>query len=327
MSSARECSSCHAPLAAEDRFCEQCGARVTLSGEEGLTCATCGAVDSLDDDGFCRVCGARARAAEDHVEIDMGTAAGVSDRGIVHRRNEDAFALALAAQVGVTAVVCDGISSASAANAAAQRAADVAVGRLRVALGEPSQDAGTATAEAIEAARAAVGEVMWTTRAGRQAPSCTLVCALCDARGIVVGSVGDSRAYLVDDAGARRLTVDDSWVEEARAAGLPPIPEAGLGRLAHAVTNWIGPEAPERPPQVVTVPPPAGPARLVLCSDGLWNYLADAAQLGDLIERLPAGAAASAVARALVDFAIARGGRDNVTVVVIDIDPGPGARP
>ena len=65
----------------------------------------------------------------------------------------------------------------------------------------------------------------------------------------------------------------------------------------------------------------------MLCSNGLWNYLRDELELGELMDRLPTEASASAVARALVDFAIARGGRDNVTVVVIDIDPRQGRRP
>jgi serine/threonine protein phosphatase PrpC len=53
----------------------------------------------------------------------------------------------------------------------------------------------------------------------------------------------------------------------------------------------------------------------------MWNYAPGADELGGLIEALPAGAAPAAVARALVDTALARGGHDNITVAVIDIDP------
>ncbi len=60
-----------------------------------------------------------------------------------------------------------------------------------------------------------------------------------------------------------------------------------------------------------------GPGRLLLVSDGLWNYaptgvdVATAAGTGSLLE----------VARRLVDFANDRGGHDNITVVIIDVDP------
>jgi serine/threonine protein phosphatase PrpC len=53
----------------------------------------------------------------------------------------------------------------------------------------------------------------------------------------------------------------------------------------------------------------------------LWNYAITPAQLRELIDALPPGASPAAVARSLADTALARGGRDNITVVVVDIDP------
>jgi serine/threonine protein phosphatase PrpC len=69
---------------------------------------------------------------------------------------------------------------------------------------------------------------------------------------------------------------------------------------------------------------PSEPGRLLLCSDGLWNYVPDPTHLGELISSLPDGASPAAVARALTEIALDRGGRDNITVVVIDVDPGSG---
>jgi PPM family protein phosphatase len=57
-----------------------------------------------------------------------------------------------------------------------------------------------------------------------------------------------------------------------------------------------------------------GPGCLLLCSDGLWNYLPDAAD----IARFCTGDAA-ATARALTEFALDAGGEDNITVAVIPI--------
>ncbi len=59
----------------------------------------------------------------------------------------------------------------------------------------------------------------------------------------------------------------------------------------------------------------------MLCTDGLWNYAPSAGELGGLIDALPAGAAPAAVARSLADMANDRGGHDNITVAVVDIDP------
>ena len=66
---------------------------------------------------------------------------------------------------------------------------------------------------------------------------------------------------------------------------------------------------------------PDRPGRLLLCTDGLWNYAPSAAELGRLLEALPAGAAPAAVARSLTDTANSRGGHDNITVAVVEIDP------
>ena len=59
----------------------------------------------------------------------------------------------------------------------------------------------------------------------------------------------------------------------------------------------------------------------MLCTDGLWNYAPSADELAGLIAALPDGAAPAAVARALADTANERGGHDNITVAVVDIDP------
>jgi serine/threonine protein phosphatase PrpC len=55
----------------------------------------------------------------------------------------------------------------------------------------------------------------------------------------------------------------------------------------------------------------------VLCSDGLWNYLPEAASMAELISSQPAEADALARARSLVEFALERGGHDNITVAVL----------
>jgi serine/threonine protein phosphatase PrpC len=288
------CPSCGAPQQAGDRFCEQCGARLDEEQEE--------------------------RVGDTRVEHDLVIAAAVSDQGRVHRRNEDSFYLEVSGERNVGVVVCDGISSASAGNVAARDAASAAGAVLAQALADPDQDASTSLLEAIQAANDAVVQVEWTTRTRRVDPSCTIVSALCRGPEIVVSWVGDSRAYWFDDAEPRQLTVDDSFAEEAVAEGVLTPEQAAKSPFLHSITHWVGPDAPARPPRVVTLRPDRA-GRLVLCTDGLWNYAPGASELARLVDALPAGAAPAAVARTLTDAANERGGHDNITVVVVDIDP------
>ena len=292
------CPSCGAPQQAGDRFCEQCGAR-------------------LDEE-------AQERPGETRVELDLVVAAVVSDQGRKHLRNEDSFHLEVAGERNVAVVVCDGISSASAGNVAARDAARSAGAILAQAASDPSREAETAILEAIQAANEAVVHVEWTTRTRRVDPSCTLVCALCRGPEIVVGWVGDSRAYWLDGDESRQLTIDDSFAEEAVAEGVLTPEQAAKSPFMHSITHWVGPDSPERPPRLVGLRPDR-PGRLVLCTDGLWNYAPGADELTRLIEDLPAGAAPAAVARALTDTANGRGGHDNITVAIVDIDPSAAA--
>jgi serine/threonine protein phosphatase PrpC len=80
----------------------------------------------------------------------------------------------------------------------------------------------------------------------------------------------------------------------------------------------LGSDAPGVEPEVVSFVPDR-PGRVVLCTDGLWNYTPRTSDLAGLVRRFaPAGPAA--LAHALTDFAVEAGGRDNVTVAVLEID-------
>ncbi len=292
-----QCPGCEATTAPGDVFCERCGARLGEAGEQ----------DSLGD----------------RLELDQGVAAAISDRGRVHRRNEDAFSLSVRSERRVAVVVCDGISSASAGDLAAQNAADAAATRLERALLDADHEAAVAVDEAIEAAHAAVSRVPWTARVNRDSPSCTLVCALYRDGELVVGSVGDSRAYWLGEDANRQLTTDDSWAEEQVAAGAMTEEEAMRDPRAHTITRWIGSDAPNTPPQIASFRPRTA-GRLLLCSDGLWNYVSTANELRELVDRLPSGSSPAALARALADTALRRGGRDNITVAIVAIEPSGG---
>jgi serine/threonine protein phosphatase PrpC len=112
------------------------------------------------------------------------------------------------------------------------------------------------------------------------------------------------------------LTVDDSVAQELMTAGASANSEFVL-RGAHTITRWLGADSEAKPwsdSSVQTITP-VGPGWLLLCSDGLWNYLPEAAD----IARFCAGTEPSAAARALTEHALQAGGIDNITVAVIPI--------
>ena len=293
------CSQCAEPVDPRDRFCENCGARVTDQ-------------------------------RRDRVEVDVGIAAGVSDRGRRHHRNEDALALrglshgagpGLAQHSTAVAVVCDGVSSTARPDKASEIAAEVAAEALAAALrADDGPVAGTR--EAIYAAGRAVAELADPVGADHGAPACTVVSAVVIGGAITVGWVGDSRAYWIprvqtESAPPIKLTEDDSWLAQVLAAGTLTPAQAATDRRAHAITAWLGEDATHLDPHVITLEP-EGPGVVVVCTDGLWNYLDD---VDELAAALPADAldAPLDAARHLVEIALHCGGHDNITVAVLGV--------
>ena len=259
----------------------------------------------------------------DRVEVDVGVAAGVSDRGRRHHRNEDALALrrlGSGRQHGaVVAVVCDGVSSADRPDEASETAAEVAA-EVMVAALHASKGPVTAMREAIHAAGQAVAGLAGSTQVIRGAPACTLVSAVVTGGTVTVGWVGDSRAYWIPRTRTRsalptRLTEDDSWLAQVLAAGTLTFAEAATDQRAHAITAWLGDNATPLDPHIVTFTP-QGPGVVVVCTDGLWNYLDNADALAAALPAQPPPAPLDA-ARQLVDTALNCGGRDNITAAVV----------
>src|SRR5487761_1466143 len=127
--------------------------------------------------------------------------------------------------------------------------------------------------------------------------------------------LGDSRAYWLAADGSQRLTTDDSLAQELVASGMLDEAAAMASPQAHVITRWLGADNAEPKPHVTRFEPP-GPGVLLICSDGLWNYLPEAA---DLAKRVLPAAATDPLGAAgeLVKFALEAGGMDNITVVLV----------
>ncbi|HEX2808837.1 MAG TPA: hypothetical protein VHN80_21955, partial [Kineosporiaceae bacterium] len=129
------------------------------------------------------------------------------------------------------------------------------------------------------------------------------------------------RAYWLPDAApAVQVSTDDSWATEAMALGLPR-EDAERAPLAHSITRWLGSDAPDPVPHT-TARRLDEPGWVLLCSDGLWNYCSEAADVHDLVLATAArvGQDGAAIAEALVAWANEQGGHDNISVALARID-------
>lgn len=130
---------------------------------------------------------------------------------------------------------------------------------------------------------------------------------------------GDSRIYLLRDGALARLTRDHSEVEELVEMGILRPEDAESSPHANIITRAVGGD------DTLDLDTREGELRhgdtYVLCSDGLYKELSE-----DEIERLSAEGDSESVANRLLNLALSRGARDNVTVLVVQItDPFAGA--
>jgi PPM family protein phosphatase len=130
----------------------------------------------------------------------------------------------------------------------------------------------------------------------------------------LVFNVGDSRVYRFADDELTQLTVDHSEVEELVAAGRLSAAQAKEYPRRNVVTRSLG--LVPAPAADVWVLAPAAPERFLVCSDGLTLELSD----DSIAAVLRAESDPQRAADRLVAVTLDAGGRDNVTVLVIDSD-------
>ena len=278
-------------------------------------------------DVFCEDCGLELPfAPAAHASESVGRVAVVSDVGRRRQTNEDSFALV---EVGdaLVVVVCDGVSTtrdaARAATLASRTAALTIVEGLTAESAVTVERVASLITGAVAAAQRKVAALDYEGAPGRTvggAPSSTLVMAVVLKDAAVIGNVGDSRAYWISDADAQHLiTADDvegaPGVTADDAEGTPQ-------ELSRLITRWIGSDADRLPPRI-SVLPLNEPGWLVLCTDGLWRYLDDAAALAQAVRRTAATTTTepNGIADDLVRIALENGGSDNVTVAVARLHP------
>ncbi|HEX4954395.1 MAG TPA: Stp1/IreP family PP2C-type Ser/Thr phosphatase [Thermoanaerobaculia bacterium] len=150
--------------------------------------------------------------------------------------------------------------------------------------------------------------------AALQGMGTTVVGLLVDTEGASIAHVGDSRLYRWREGRLDLLTQDHTWVNEQVAAGFLSEEQARNHPLKNVVTRALGGEGEVQVDlQEVELRPKD---RYLLCSDGLTTMLAD----GQIEAMFTEGATLEEICRRLVGEANRRGGIDNITVVVLEVE-------
>jgi serine/threonine protein phosphatase PrpC len=133
---------------------------------------------------------------------------------------------------------------------------------------------------------------------------------------LVLANVGDSRTYLYRHGRLRRVTIDHSYVQELVSTGHITDDEARTHPRRNIITRALGIE-PDVKVDWWTLPLVRGD-RFVLCSDGLVDEIADP----DIRKVLAENSDPQAAVDLLIEMANEAGGRDNVTIIIVDVLEG-----
>lgn len=229
----------------------------------------------------------------------------LTDVGVLRTSNEDAVLIVPPGRgYRSGAIVCDGVGGAAAGEVASRIATDQVAASLASSSDDPiAERLRAAIADANAAVRGYAREKLDGAPSGS-----TIVVALLSERSATIAHLGDSRAYLLRSGELSRLTVDHSFVAEQVRAGIIRPEDAVEHPLRSRLMKALGVAATAEP-TVREIEVRAGDV-LLLCSDGLHGMASDA----DIAAAI--GPDPDRSARALVDLANARGGKDNVTVAL-----------
>jgi protein phosphatase len=240
-------------------------------------------------------------------------AAAKTDIGLVRRTNQDSYGSDFA--LGLF-VVCDGMGAAAGGEVASAIAAETFIKVARQELNYDKSSSAECTRRALARAAAAANRAvavraefesrfrgMGTTLVGLRIVSSTLTAI----------NVGDSRAYLVRQGSATRLTIDHSYVAEQVRLGAMTEAEAEHSSMQSLITRAIGAEE-DVYPDLFEQPLHSGDT-VLLASDGLMRHVSDE----EIVEILAPGKSRTAELACLQLIALAkkRGGSDNITCIVI----------
>lgn len=240
---------------------------------------------------------------------------GKTDVGIARSENQDSFHIDLRAEWGAAALtVCDGMGGAKAGGVASGMAVDVFREQMNELVRNHMSPRYIAdiVREAVEACNRTVYQHALSDESC-SGMGTTMVGAVISGTEGLVFNIGDSRAYLINETGILRITRDHSVVEDMLIMGDLTPEEAKFYPGRNLITRALGTDSEIECDQY---------ARqfkegdcLMLCSDGLTNMVEEQEILYEILH----GGDRSTACERLTDLANARGGKDNITVVLLEI--------
>jgi protein phosphatase len=231
----------------------------------------------------------------------------LSDIGCVRTNNEDSFGYSEAQGLYV---VCDGMGGMASGEVASASAVATMLETFAA-----SADSGAPASTRLFETIAAANRTVWQQGQSpeNKGMGTTVVAAALDGDKLIIGNVGDSRAYMVESGQCMQLTVDHSYLNELIRNGTLTVEnahQADLNGMESVITRAIGAHA-DVQPDFFSVDLHPGTI-LLLATDGLTRYL-----LQDEIALVLINSPFEAMCSNLIQLAKERGGRDNITCLLL----------
>ncbi len=259
--------------------------------------------------------------------------AAATHPGMGGRANEDRFAVSAFRLAedndtpSVFAIVSDGIGG----HLAGEVAAEMAVEKISRAVAE--SDGLTPLATLDQAIQDASDSIAVQAKDDAQllGMGTTCACAWVVGTQLYIASVGDSRVYLLRGGNLMQLTTDHTWVQEAVERGILTPEEASKHPNVHVIRRYLGSSKPPQPDTRLRLAREETDTQarsnqglrllpgdvLLLCTDGLTDMLSD-----EEIAATIRGQGLYAAAHSLIELACNRGGKDNITAVLLLVPEG-----
>lgn len=233
-----------------------------------------------------------------------------TDIGLVREENQDIVRVE-EYYGNVLAVVCDGMGGERSGQDASRIAIDEVFSRFSSGF-DPELDT-ISVRQLMTASISAANSVVYTTARMDYKSfgmGTTCVAVYIDDRYIYIANVGDSRAYYMDSGGIHQITTDHTFVNLLLMQGKIRPEEVHTHPKRNMLTKAVGVER-------VVIPDFFRMKReekftILLCSDGLSGYCSDS-EIFEVMRKTPL----EELSKALIELALSKGGKDNITFAVI----------
>jgi protein phosphatase len=241
----------------------------------------------------------------------------LTDPGLVRDNNEDSVAFDPASGVAILADGMGGYNAGEVASGMATSIINAEMNRWLAEAARPAsvQDLRRALEICVANANSAIFKAAHAN-ALYAGMGTTLVVGVFQGVNLVLGHIGDSRCYRLRQGQMSRITKDHSLLQEQIDAGLLTLEQAELSANKNLVTRALGVDDAVLLEVHDHIVEPGD--TYLMCSDGLSDLVRDQ----EIVRILQMATTAEQRAQALIDTANAHGGRDNITVLLVQVEAG-----